>query len=103
LKLILSRKRLEGISKFQPENLAYYELKQHKPWFDEGCSELLDQRKQSKLQWLQYPNKINGYNLNNVRHEASRHFRTKKREYLKELMSLQRTVRTRTSETCIEN
>jgi hypothetical protein len=34
------------------ESLGYYERKQHKPWFDEGCSELLDQRKQTKLQWL---------------------------------------------------
>jgi hypothetical protein len=24
------------------ESLCYYELKKHKPWFDEGCSELLD-------------------------------------------------------------
>jgi hypothetical protein len=23
------------------ESLGYYELKTHKPWFDEGCSELL--------------------------------------------------------------
>jgi hypothetical protein len=29
--------------------------KQHKPWFNEGCSELLDQRKKAKLQWLQDP------------------------------------------------
>jgi hypothetical protein len=35
------------------ESLDCYELKKHKPWFDEGCSELLDQRKQAKLQWLQ--------------------------------------------------
>jgi hypothetical protein len=27
------------------ESLGYYELKKHKPWFDEGCSKLLDQRK----------------------------------------------------------
>jgi hypothetical protein len=27
------------------ESLGYYKLKQHKPRFDEGCSELLDQRK----------------------------------------------------------
>jgi hypothetical protein len=27
---------------------------------------------------------INGDNLNNVRHEASRYFRNKKREYLKD-------------------
>jgi hypothetical protein len=32
------------------ESLGYCVLKQHKPWFDEGCPELLDQRKQAKLQ-----------------------------------------------------
>jgi hypothetical protein len=30
------------------ESLGYYELKKHKPCFDKGCSELLDQRKQAK-------------------------------------------------------
>jgi hypothetical protein len=65
------------------ESLGYFELK-HKPWFDEGCSKLLDQRKQAKLQWLQYPSEINGDNLNNVRREASIYFRNKKREYLKD-------------------
>jgi hypothetical protein len=33
---------------------------------------------------LQDPNEINGDNLNNVRREATRHFRNKKREYLKD-------------------
>jgi hypothetical protein len=32
------------------ESLGYYELRKHKPWFNEGCSTLLDQRKQAKLQ-----------------------------------------------------
>jgi hypothetical protein len=60
-------------------------LKKHKPWFDEGCSKLLDQRKQSKLLWLQDLSEINGDNLNNVRREASRYFREKKKkEYLKD-------------------
>jgi hypothetical protein len=59
-------------------SLGYYELKKHKPWFDEGSSELLHQRKQAKLQWLQDPSQISGDNLNNVRHEARRHFRNKK-------------------------
>jgi hypothetical protein len=36
------------------------------------------------LQWLQDPSEINGDNLNNVRCEASRYFRNKKREYLKD-------------------
>jgi hypothetical protein len=65
-------------------SLGYYELKKHKPWFDEDCSELLDQRKEAKLQWLQDASKINGDNLNNIRREASRHFRNKKREYFKD-------------------
>jgi hypothetical protein len=54
-------------------------LKKHKPWFDEGSSKLLVQRKEDTLQWLQDPNEINGDNLNNVRLEASRCF-SKKRE-----------------------
>jgi hypothetical protein len=62
--------------------LGYYELKKHKPLFDKGCSKLLDQRRQVKLQWLQDPSEINGNNLN-VRREATRHFKNKKREYLK--------------------
>jgi hypothetical protein len=37
----------------QRESLGYYELRKHKPWLDEGCSKLLDERKQAKLQWLQ--------------------------------------------------
>jgi hypothetical protein len=35
------------------DSVGYYELKKHKNWFDEGCSELLGKRKQAKLQWLQ--------------------------------------------------
>jgi hypothetical protein len=26
------------------ESIGSYELRKHKPWFDEGCSKLLDQR-----------------------------------------------------------
>jgi hypothetical protein len=71
---------IRGNIKISPkESLGYYELKKHKSWFDEGCLKLLDQRKQAKLQWLQDPSQINGDNFNNIRHEASRHFRNKKR------------------------
>ncbi|PNF19361.1 hypothetical protein B7P43_G06727 [Cryptotermes secundus] len=66
------------------ESLGYYEPKKHKPWFDEGCSKLLDQRKHTKLQSLQDPNELNGDNRNNIRCETSRHFRNKKREYLRD-------------------
>jgi hypothetical protein len=54
------------------ESLGYFDLKKHEPWFEEGCSKLLDQSKQANLQWLQYPSEINGNNLNNVRCEVSR-------------------------------
>jgi hypothetical protein len=63
--------------------IGLYEVEQHKPWFDEECLGLLYQRKQAKMQWLQDPNKSNVDNLNNVRREASRRFRNKKKEHLK--------------------
>jgi hypothetical protein len=66
------------------ESLGYCELKKHKQWFDEECSKLLDQRKQAKLQWLQDPSEINEDNQKIVRCEASRYFRNKKREYVKD-------------------
>jgi hypothetical protein len=72
----------ENVKISAKESLGYFELQKHKPWFGEGCSELLEQRKQAKLQWLQDPREINGDNLNNVRNEASRHFRNKKRDCL---------------------
>jgi hypothetical protein len=59
-------------------------LKKHQPWFGKGCPKSLGQRKQAKLQWLQDPSEINGEYLNYVRCEASKYFRSKKREYLKE-------------------
>jgi hypothetical protein len=77
----------ESIQISAKESLGYCEFKKHKPWFDEECSKLVDQRKQANLQWLQDPNETNGDNLNNVRREASRHFRNKKREYLKDRMN----------------
>jgi hypothetical protein len=35
------------------------------------------------MQWLQNPNQINVVNLNNVRNEASRHFRNKNKKHQK--------------------
>jgi hypothetical protein len=53
----------ENIKISAKESLGYYEMKKHKPWFEEGRSKLLDRRKQAKLQWLQDPSEINGDNL----------------------------------------
>jgi hypothetical protein len=56
------------------------------------------------LQWLQDPNQINGNNLSNVRCEGCRHFRNKKREYLKDKINELATHSKNRNiiETCIE-
>jgi hypothetical protein len=69
----------ENIKTSATESLGIHERKQHKPWFDEKCLVILDQRKQAKMQWIQDPNESNVDNLNNVRRDASRHFREKSR------------------------
>jgi hypothetical protein len=66
-------KLIKRISKYPQKILGYYELKKHKPWFDEGCSKLLDQRKQAKLQWLQESSEIKADNLNSVSQVDSGH------------------------------
>jgi hypothetical protein len=71
-----------------------HERKQHKPWFDEECLVILDQRKQAKMQLIQDPSQSNIDNLNSVRRDASRHFRNKIKEYLKcKLRNWKLTVR----------
>jgi hypothetical protein len=82
--ILMLGKRLEKIQQFQPKSLGYYELKTYKTWYHEVCSKLLDQRKQAKLQLLQDLSELTGDKLNNTRGEASRHFRRKTREYLKD-------------------
>jgi uncharacterized coiled-coil DUF342 family protein len=47
--------------------------------------------------WLQDLSQINGDNLNNVRREASRHFRKKKREYLRDKINELATNRANTN------
>jgi predicted restriction endonuclease len=61
----------ENIKISAKESLGYYKLKKHKPWFDKGCSKLLDQRKQANLQWSHDRSGINGDNLNNKRCETA--------------------------------
>jgi len=73
----------ENIKTLAIESLCLHEWTQHKPWFDNGYVDFLDQRKQAKMQWIQDPSRSNVDNLNNVRHDASRHFRNKKKAYRK--------------------
>jgi DNA anti-recombination protein RmuC len=73
----------ENIKTSAKESLRLHELKRYKPWFDKECVGFLDQRKQAKMQWIQDSSQSNLDNLNNVRRDASRHFRNKKKTYLK--------------------
>jgi hypothetical protein len=74
----------ENIGISAKESIGLCESKSYKPFFDEECLKLVDRRKQAKLQWLQDPSIVNEDNLRNVRSDASRRFRSKKREYLKD-------------------
>jgi len=69
----------ENIKTSAAESLGMHEMKQHKPWFNKECLGILDQRKQVKMKWIQDPSQSNAENLNNVRRDASRHFRNKRR------------------------
>ena len=73
----------ENIKTSATESLGMHEMKQHKPWFYEECLGILDQRKQAKMQWIQDPSQSNADNLNNVKQDASRHFRNKKKAHLR--------------------
>jgi 5-methylcytosine-specific restriction endonuclease McrBC GTP-binding regulatory subunit McrB len=93
----------ENIKILAKETLGYYELKKHKPWFGRRHLKLLNQWKHAQLQWVQNPSEINWDNLNNIRREASRHFRNKKREYLRDKINELATnsKNKNTIETCI--
>jgi len=76
------------------ESLGLYVSKQHKPWFDEEYVRCLNQRKQTKTQWLQNPNQSRVDNMTNVRREG-----TKRRKIWNlKLMNFKLSVRTRMSD-----
>ena len=53
----------------------------------------MDERKQAKIQWIQDPSQSNVDNLNKVRREVSRHFRNKKKAYLRAKIEERETIR----------
>jgi len=73
----------ENIKTSAKESPGLHELKQNKPWIDEEYLGFLYQRKQAKMQWIHDPSQSNVDNLNDVRRDASRHFRNIKKAYQK--------------------
>jgi hypothetical protein len=95
-------KSIKKIKTSATESLGMHEMKQLNPWFDEECLVILDQKKQAKMVWIQDPSQSNVDNLNNVRRDASRHFRNKQKAYFKaKIEELELTVRSTISGTCI--
>jgi len=76
----------ENIQTSAKESLGLDEFKQNKPCFDEECLGFLDHRKWAKIQWVQDASQSNLDNLNEVRREVSRHFRNKKKAYLRAII-----------------
>ena len=74
----------QNIKTSAKNSLSLYELKQHKPRFNEERLRFLDQKKQAKMQWLQDRKQSNLDNINNVRCKTSRHFSIKRKEYLED-------------------
>jgi hypothetical protein len=68
----------ENIKISAKESIGLCKSKSYKPWFDEECLKLDDQRKRAKLQWLQDPSEVNEDDLSNVRREASKETETSK-------------------------
>jgi len=68
----------ENIKTSAKDSLGLHELKQHKPYFDE-CLGFFDQWKQAIMQSIQDQSQSTVDNLNNIRCDASRHFRNKKK------------------------
>jgi predicted nuclease with TOPRIM domain len=62
----------ENIKIIAKETLDLYKRKQHKPCFDEECSQSLGKRKQAKMQ-------SNVHNMNKTIRERSSNFRKKKK------------------------
>ena len=83
----------DDIKSWTEESLGLQELKWHKARFDEKCLGFLDQRKQAKMKWVQDTSQSNANNLNNVRCEATVHFRNKKEVYLKAIIEELETIR----------
>jgi hypothetical protein len=75
-------KVLENVKILAKESLCHEELKQHKSWFDEERSKLLQRSKQAELQRLQNAGQMNEGNMKSVGCEASKTFRNKKEKCL---------------------
>ena len=73
---------LENLDVYKDVNRSWEIIKENiKTSAEESLG--LHEWKQAKMQWIQDPSQSNVDNLNNVRRDASRHFRNKKKAYLK--------------------
>ena len=58
----------------------------NKPWFDDECADLVKQRQQARITWVQDPNQINAEAYSEVKRRTSSTFRSKMYILKKKLM-----------------
>ena len=63
------------------ESIGYVKKRQNKKWFDEECADIVKKRKVAKMNWLHEQNEVNLEQLGNIRREATRLLKNKKREF----------------------
>ena len=73
------RDTVKGAAK---EHVGEMKRQKNKPWFDDECLKLHEERKQARQRWLGNKNEANTNNYSNAKRNATRGFRNKKREYI---------------------
>ena len=73
----------EKIISSAKESIGFVGKIKNKPWFDDECADLVKQRQQAKIKWVQDPNQINAETYSEIKHRTSSTFRSKKRYILK--------------------
>jgi 50S ribosomal subunit-associated GTPase HflX len=92
---------LENLNDSEGINRAWENIKENIKTSAKESLCLNQLKQQTKMQWLQDPSQSNINNLNNVTREASRHFRNKKKEYLKDKSEEFETNTSYISGTCL--
>ena len=69
------RDTVKGAAK---ERVGEMKRQKNKPWFDDECLKLHEERKQARQRWLGNKNEANTNNYSNAKRNATRGFRIKK-------------------------
>lgn len=86
---------VETVKKNTEEVCGKKERHERKPWFDNDCRNIIDQRKSAKENWMQSQSQQNRFEYNELNRETKKLLRKKKREWLNGLVRKAEEDRTR--------